>query len=109
MADLIGFLYKNQLEDSPGNAGKGEKIIFNKGCLSCHSFNGKGKGISSDLAKLTDLDSPLKMITSMFNHAAKMQKEHLEKDLDWPKFSGKDMADLYAYLTQLTLTGKIMQ
>lgn len=106
MADVIAYLYELKLKDAPGNAEKGSQIVKDQGCLTCHSLQGKGGEISGDLATLGDLDSPLSMITAMWNHAPAMEEKHLEKNLKWPELNARDMADLYAFLRQLSIPEK---
>jgi cytochrome c2 len=98
MADIIAYLYSLKLEDAPGDVEMGSQIVNEKGCLSCHSLQGNGSDIALDLAKLEEMDSPLAMITAMWNHAPAMREKQLEKKLQWPKFNGRDMANLYAYM-----------
>jgi len=105
MADIIAYIYGLTLEDVPGDADEGKKIVTDMGCLSCHSLQGQGADIASDLAALGKMDSPLHMITAMWNHAPAMQEKFLEKDLQWPVFNGEDMANLYAYLNSLAQSG----
>jgi cytochrome c551/c552 len=107
MADLIAYLYGLKLEDAPGNAEIGSKIVGDKGCLSCHSVRGHGADIAQDLTTLDELDSPQAMIAAMWNHAPSMREEHLEKKLKWPELSGRDVAHLYAYLRSLTQSNMI--
>jgi hypothetical protein len=42
------------------------------------------------------------MAQIMWNHAPVMEEKILEKVLNWPEFSGKEMTDLYAYLSSLS-------
>ena len=102
MADVIAYLYGLKLKDAPGNPGHGKEIIQRKGCLNCHSIRGQGSDIAADFATLSDLNSLLQMITAMWNHAPAMQEKFAEKRLKWPEFTGRDMADIYAYLHSLT-------
>lgn len=104
MADVIAYLYELKLKDASGNVEKGSEIISQRGCLSCHSLNNRGADIASDFAELSSMNSPLEMIIAMWNHAPVMREEHREKGLDWPEFSGKDMENLYAYLSSLSST-----
>ncbi len=101
MADIIAYLYSIKLEDIPGDAEKGSQIVKEKGCLSCHSLQGEGSEIAADLVMLEDMDSPLAMITAMWNHAPAMREKQLEKELKWPEFNGRDMANLYTYLRHI--------
>jgi cytochrome c2 len=102
MADIIAYLYGLKLEDAPGVVDNGHKIIIDKGCLSCHTLQGKGAEISVDLATISELNTPLAMICAMWNHSPAMQKRLLEKNLEWPELNGKNMSDLYAYLRHLS-------
>jgi cytochrome c2 len=102
MANLIAYLYGINFEDIPGDARAGYEIVNQKKCLSCHSLKDEGTGSSVDFTELKALDSPLSMITTMWNHAPEMHEEQLEKKLKWPKFKGKEMANLYAYLRSLS-------
>ena len=102
MVHVVTYLYWFKLEDKPGDAEEGRKIIAERGCLACHSLPGTGAGVR-DLSTIEGLDSPLGMITAMWNHAPAMQNMFREKKLKWPKMSGRDMANLHAYLNQLAL------
>lgn len=102
MADIIAYLYSFKLEDAPGDSEKGLQIVNERGCLSCHSLQGNGGEIAVDLASLDKMDSPLAMITAMWNHAPGMREKQLERKLEWPKFNGKDMANLYAYMRNIS-------
>jgi cytochrome c2 len=107
MADIIAYLYGLKLEDAPGNVENGKRIVIDRGCLSCHTLQGKGANVSVDLASISDLNSPLAMICAMWNHSPAMQKRLLEKNLEWPEFTGVNMADLYAYLRHLSQINEI--
>ena len=100
LADVVAYLYSLQLQDDPGRPEKGHDIVERR-CKSCHMLNGEGAGVSPDLEVLGEIDSPLEMITAMWNHAPDMREAQLEQDLKWPKLKGEDMADLYAYLLTL--------
>ncbi len=101
IADVIAFIYGIKLLDMPGDISEGLRIVDKKNCLSCHSLQGKGAGISIDLSKLSNLDTPLEMITAMWNHAPAMQKLFQERKMKWQELSGRDMSNLYTYLCSL--------
>jgi cytochrome c551/c552 len=102
MADVIAHIYGLKLEDVKGDAEEGRKVVDAQGCLSCHSLKGEGVDIAADFAEIDGLDTPLAMVTTMWNHAPSMQEQIREKKLKWPELSGKDMANLYIYLQSLT-------
>ncbi len=101
MADVIAYIYGLRLKDAPGDALQGHRIVSAKACLSCHALQGKGADIAGDLAKLDQMDSPLNMIAAMWNHAPAMQDQIQQRKLEWPKLTGRDMANVYAYLDSL--------
>ncbi len=94
MADLIAYLYFLGFEDKPGNEQKGEQVFLRKGCSSCHISGGKGKG--PDLATIKQLDSPIRMIQLMWNHAGDMEDLLIVQNKKWPTLSTDEMRDLYA-------------
>ena len=98
MADAIAYLYKLKLGEVQGDITKGREILDKKQCLSCHSLQGKGAGVSADLATSGALQEPLKMMTAMWNHAPAMREKIGQKDLQWPKFDDDEMTHLYTYL-----------
>jgi cytochrome c551/c552/pterin-4a-carbinolamine dehydratase len=94
MADLFSYLYFIKFQGSPGNARIGKRLFKTKGCIECHSVGGK-KGIDLTKAKfLSETD----MIASLLNHAPQMKDVVIEKDVDWPTFSGEDLKHIFAYL-----------
>jgi hypothetical protein len=44
-----------QVKLMPGNVARGERVLEQKGCLSCHSLNGKGGQRAVDFANPTGL------------------------------------------------------
>ncbi len=98
MADLIAYLYFLKFEDKPGDSKAGKKVFYDKGCVTCHGDLGRGGELAPDLSKSTALSSSINMAQIMWNHAPVMEEKILEKVMTWPKFTGKEMRDLYAYL-----------
>jgi cytochrome c551/c552 len=101
MADLIAYLYFLKFEDKPGDPEAGKRVFNEKGCANCHGDDGRSGGIALDLSMSTALSSSINMVQIMWNHAPVMEEKILEKVLNWPEFSGKEMTDLYAYLSSL--------
>ena len=52
------------------------------------------------------IDSPLDMVTAMWNHAPSMKAEIIVNDRDWPELNGEEMANIYAYLNSLSIDEK---
>jgi cytochrome c2 len=98
MSDLISYLYFLQFIDPPGDAGRGRAVYKEKRCGSCHALRGVGEKVGPDLAKVEKLDTPLEIITEMWNHASRMEEKMMEENVAWPVLKGGEMADLIAYL-----------
>lgn len=98
MSDLISYLYFLQFIDPPGDVERGQAVYRGKRCGTCHAFPAIGEKVGPDLTKVKKLESPLEVITDMWNHAGKMEQKMLEKSVAWPVLKGGEMADLIAYL-----------
>lgn len=99
MADLIAYLYFLGFEDKPGSEQRGEQIFRGKGCITCHQRGGKGKG--PDMASIKQIDTPIRMIQLMWNHAGEMEDLLIMQNRKWPTLSTNEMRDLYAYLRKV--------
>lgn len=99
MADLIAYLYFLGFEDKPGDDRKGDDVFRAKGCVSCHIKGGKGKG--PDLATTKQIDSPIRMIQLMWNHAGQMEDLLIMQNKKWPTLSTTEMRNLYAFLRKV--------
>ena len=51
-----------------------------------------------DLAAEEEVNSPVGLVTAIWNHAPKMEKAFAKEGIQWPNFIGSEMADLVAYL-----------
>jgi len=88
---------------SLGDARKGETVVINKGCTSCHSIRGIGGKVGPDFMDL-NLDYSLTQIAGqMWNHGPKMWELMKNKGIAVPTFAKGEMADLIAYLYKLKL------
>ncbi|MFQ5824795.1 MAG: c-type cytochrome [bacterium] len=95
-----------QVYMSPGNPKRGKIVFKEKGCLDCHALNGAGQDIGPDLGELEWDYSVTEIAGLMWNHGSEMAVFMEEQKISWPKFSGKEMADLIAYLYFLRFAEK---
>ena len=51
-----------------------------------------------DLAAEEEVNSPVGLVTAIWNHAPKMEKAFKKQGIPWPNFIGSEMADLVAYI-----------
>ncbi len=98
MLDLIGFLYYLRYLGEPGSVQNGRKLLKSKGCLNCHSLNGRGGEAAPDFVDLGPFGSPLYLVQAMWNHGPQMQAEMRRQKMSYPKLEGKDIVDISAFL-----------
>jgi cytochrome c551/c552 len=97
---------REQVFMSPGNPQRGRIVLEEKGCLDCHALNGVGKDLGPDFGELKWDYSVTEIAGLMWNHGSEMAELMEEQKIRWPKFSGREMADLIAYLYFLNFTDK---
>ena len=97
MADIVAYLYSVQYFAESGDAQEGRQLIRNKGCLACHSLDGLGATAAGDLHKTTGAASPAGVISSLWNHAVRMEAGD-SLGIPWPVMTAEEMADIAAYL-----------
>lgn len=99
MADLLSYLYFLGFEGTPGDPEAGEFVFGYNGCEYCHTRG--GDGIAPGPEAFPRLDSPVRMIQAMWNHAPEMEDEILIRNEEWPRLTEREMQDLYAFLSTL--------
>ncbi|MBI4635135.1 MAG: c-type cytochrome, partial [Candidatus Rokubacteria bacterium] len=100
MSDLISYLYFFQFIDPPGDSRRGLAVYRDKRCGSCHGAEA-AKVVAPPFAAVVEkLQTPLGVITAMWNHAGRMSEIMTEENVAWPVLRGGEMADLIAYLLQ---------
>ncbi|MFQ5512385.1 MAG: c-type cytochrome [Candidatus Krumholzibacteriia bacterium] len=83
---------------SPGNPNDGKVVFARKRCDGCHSVHGVGGGAGPAMDDVDLSMSATDIAAIMWNHGAEMLSTMQEERIAWPTFSGKEMADLIAYL-----------
>jgi mono/diheme cytochrome c family protein len=101
MADLISYLYFLQFIDPSGDARRGRVVYQEKRCASCHTLPGVSGTVGPVLANVQKLQTPVEIVTEMWNHVGSMERKMLEESVEWPVFKGGEMADLVTYLISL--------
>ncbi|NIO17116.1 MAG: c-type cytochrome [Deltaproteobacteria bacterium] len=97
---LVSFLYMLPYLSEPGDPAKGEKILMEKLCFNCHFRGSAGKRGGVSLDPLGAYKSQIILIQRMWNHGPMMISQMISTGTPVPKFSGKDMANLFAALTE---------
>ncbi len=102
MAHLFAFLYTARYVDEPGNAAKGQLLFESKRCSQCHAVRGAGGNVGPDFSEIGGVDTPLRWTQAMWNHAPSMEAGALRLHIPWPKFEGREMNDLLAYIREVS-------
>jgi mono/diheme cytochrome c family protein len=101
VADLIAYLYSVRYFAAPGDARRGREILTTKGCVGCHSVQGRGAKVATDLAAAKGLDSPAAVMAALWNHSFAAERP-ADRGGAWPELRSRDVADLVAFLGTLT-------
>jgi len=81
-----------QVKVLPGSAGRGAELLIEKGCVNCHSLDGRGGNRAPDLARTPpNAGAPGLLASAMWNHAPSMGGKTTE-------LTSRDAADLFAYM-----------
>ena len=103
LRDLLAYVKEKEVKRvfiSPGDINKGKELFSKKGCIRCHPIKGKGGMVAPDLGKRSkELKQSLNRIASiLWNLSPKMWKEMKKRGIPYPRFYGREMADVIAYL-----------
>jgi molybdopterin-containing oxidoreductase family membrane subunit len=101
MTDLVAFLtaYRYYLTEvgQPGNPAAGKAVFAAKGCSRCHGANAWDKP-GPDLTRYRGRFSATFVAQAMWNHGGEMAAVMRRQGVPWPRFAGREMGDLLAYL-----------
>jgi cytochrome c2 len=108
MVDLLAYVRsisqgtRREWKLLPANPEKGARLFTVKGCVTCHSINGRGGKLGPDLGpRHARPPSMIQFAGLMWNHAPQMWEKIKARGLARPKFQEQEMADLIAYLYQV--------
>jgi cytochrome c2 len=97
---LVSFLYMLPYLGESGNHRKGEELLREKNCFQCHSLGRKGKRDGIPLDALGVYQSQVVLLQRMWNHGPEMIGQMESTGTAVPTFSGNDMTDIFAALTE---------
>jgi len=98
MADLLSYLYYLRLFDEPGDPARGADAYTRLLCADCHTLGGSGGRVSVPLDRFGAHPSPVPLAQAMWNAGPRMQQEQVRQRNPIPQFTGREMADLQAYI-----------
>lgn len=102
MSDIFSFLTFIRSTIEIGDPKKGASFFEEKKCSVCHSIKGKGGRVGPELSGWGKYTSPVVWADLMWNHAPAMKREMAKKGIKWPTFEKSDMADLVAYIKEVS-------
>lgn len=99
MGGLIAHLFASRYFDhSRGDGYRGRRLVESKGCLGCHTVNGRGGKLASDLATSNVVGSLDGQVAAMWNHGRLMSTAAQRRAVALPELSGQEFADIATYL-----------
>jgi cytochrome c2 len=102
MADIVAFVtayryYLTELGD-PGDPALGQEVFKAKSCIRCHGAASDWGKPGPSLERYRGQFSAIAMAQVMWNHGPEMAQVMRARGVTWPKFAGREMGDLLAYL-----------
>ncbi len=98
MANLFAFLNYTGYFNALGDPKRGAEMFRDRGCARCHAGGGAGGGVGPFLNRFKRYVSPVTLATAMWNHGPQMQAMMEQAGIPRPHLSGRDIADLMAYI-----------
>lgn len=98
VANLAAYLNPITQPDPPPNLGRGQRALYQKGCLTCHTVKGQGQKVARDLGGLMRLESNEAWIAALWNHTPSMLAEKGRRGMPYATFDRQEMVDLIGFL-----------
>lgn len=98
MADLVAYLYSVRYFAESGDVNAGRRLLRTRGCLTCHSLNGRGASAAGDLTESAEMASPAEVVSALWNHVNYTETGDSLAAIPWPVISAEEMADIAAFL-----------
>jgi mono/diheme cytochrome c family protein len=89
MLAAAAFTVPAQVRVVPGSAVRGEQLLDDHGCLSCHT--------SGFVPVSGQPKTPAQLAAALWNHSPEMWKEHTATQRQIPRLTSSESADLFAY------------
>jgi len=93
MKDLLSYLWAAQFFEDSGSPAAGRRVFEANHCAACH------QDASSGAPSLNGKSfSAAIMVSALWHHGPRMLDQMGAKHIAWPRFDGRQMSDLVAYL-----------
>jgi mono/diheme cytochrome c family protein len=99
MREIVSYLWAGQFFEDAGNPAAGARVFVAKQCATCHNdtslnnttgapkLSGRGRSFNATT-----------IVSVLWHHGPQMLDQMKSKGIAWPRFEGRDMANLIAYL-----------
>jgi len=92
-------LWTGSLKAQEGDAARGARLLEERGCNRCHSAAGEAADSAPNLHRPSEsARTPADLAAGMWNHGPGMWRALAGWNLEMPRLSRGEIADLYAYL-----------
>ncbi len=105
MNDLLAYLRelsagpRREFELLPADPDRGWRLFQSKSCMACHAVKGEGGRVGPELGPGQELPLTIVQFAGlMWNHSPEMWREMKARGIARPTFTGREMADLIAFL-----------
>jgi mono/diheme cytochrome c family protein len=105
MVDLIAYIVSAARDSGgdtsqvvPGTPERGQKLFVDKRCVVCHAVAGKGGKVGPELGSRGHHVSLTRFAALMWNHGPTMWGLMKERQIEVPRLTGQEMADILAYI-----------
>jgi cytochrome c551/c552 len=98
LTDITAYFYFLRFFDEPGNAAAGEYLLDQKGCITCHLVEGRGRDGAPGLNEFPRNASPVFLSQALWNHGLRMMARMVRIGQKWPRFEKTEMMDTLAYI-----------
>ena len=93
MREITSYLWASQFFEDAGDPGAGRRVFTAKHCAACHEDSASG---APKLAGRTF--SGVTMVAALWHHGPQMLNGMKAKNISWPRFEGRQMSNLIAFL-----------
>jgi mono/diheme cytochrome c family protein len=95
MRRIVSYLWAQQVLQDHGHPEDGKKVFAAKNCATCHNDPASG---APSLARHEVAFSAISLVSTLWWHGPRMLDEMRAKNLEWPRFTARQMSDLIAYM-----------
>ncbi len=95
MSQIIAYLFAKRYFEEQGSPRTGRRLFTAKHCAACHDQAGSG---APSLKDQQGRFSAPQMASALWQHGPRMLSEMEKRGLRWPVLTGRELADLIAFL-----------